>query len=121
MAKIERFEDLRCWQNARLFVKTVFLLEGKFETDWEIKGQFRRASLSIMNNIAEGFSRLSKKEFARFLEIAQSSATECKSMLYVLEDLNYLPPQQLEDLHAQVDLIKHQTLAMMRYLKRPPQ
>jgi four helix bundle protein len=80
MAKVERFEELKCWQAARELVKLVHLVcdEGKLGKDFDTKSQIRRAALSVMNNIAEGFGRGSEKEFIRFLEIAQSPAMEVK-------------------------------------------
>jgi len=73
MAKIERFEDLECWKAARELVNFVYEVSetGKLKRDFDTKSQFRRAALSVMNNIAEGFTRLSPKEFMRFLDIAR--------------------------------------------------
>ncbi len=116
MSKIERFEDLQCWQNARILVKTIFEKRKHFENDWSTRDQFQRAGLSIMNNIAEGFTWFSTKEKIRFLEIAQSSAAEVKSMLYLLSDLKYLSPLELENMHKQVDTTRHQILGFIRYL-----
>lgn len=57
MAKVNKFEDLRCWQEARKLVKEIYLVaeEGKLAKDFDTKSQIKRASLSCMNNIAEGF------------------------------------------------------------------
>lgn len=90
MAKIERFEDLQCWMEARILVNLIYsiCIEGKLSKDYGMQDQLKRAALSVMNNIAEGFSRYSRKEFVRFLSISQSSASEVKSMLYIVEDLN---------------------------------
>ncbi|MDB4728023.1 four helix bundle protein [Saprospiraceae bacterium] len=92
MAKITRFEELTCWKASRELVKLVYKLSstGNLARDFDTKSQLRRAALSMMNNIAEGFARFSKKEFIRFLDISQSSGAEVKSMIYVLEDLEYL-------------------------------
>jgi len=119
MSKIDRFEDLECWQDARELVKTVFLLSesGKLQIDRDTKSQLRRAALSTMNNIAEGFARYNNKEFIRFLDFSQSSSSEVKSMLYVLQDLDYLPHNEIENLHSMVDKTRHKTLALVRYLK----
>ena len=73
MAKVEKFEDLHCWQAARELVKMIYQLceQEKLSKDFDIRSQLRRAALSTMNNIAEGFGRSSNKEFIRFLEMSQ--------------------------------------------------
>ena len=67
MAKVDRFEDLHCWQEARKFVKIVYELtgEGPIAKDFDMRSQMRRAAISTMNNIAEGFGRFSRKEFIK--------------------------------------------------------
>ncbi|MFL5763403.1 MAG: four helix bundle protein [Bacteroidia bacterium] len=118
MAKVDRFQDLNCWKKSRELVKTVYLLSegGKMRTDFDLKSQFRRASVSSMNNIAEGFSRFSQKEFVRFLEISASSAGEVKSMLYVIEDLGYFSESELLDLHRLTDETKRLTLSLLKFI-----
>lgn len=119
MAKIEKFEDLKCWQAARELVKMVYVgcEEGKFVRDFDTKSQMRRAALSTMNNIAEGFGRGSDKEFIRFLEIAQSSAMEVKSITYVLIDLNYLAEDKITEISKKAEETKSITLGLIRYLR----
>jgi four helix bundle protein len=119
VAKIEKFEDLKCWQAARELVKVVYVAceEGKFIKDFDTKSQMRRAALSTMNNIAEGFGRGSDKEFIRFLEIAQSSAMEVKSITYVLIDLNYLPEEKIMEISKKAEETKSITLGLIRYLR----
>ncbi|WPP52734.1 four helix bundle protein [Catalinimonas niigatensis] len=118
MAKVEQFEDLRCWQMSRTLVKLVYQssLSGELSKDFSSKDQLRRASLSVMNNIAEGFARYSKQEFILFLNYAQSSAAEVKSMLYVCEDLNYIPTEKLKELHQLNDQLRKAILALIKYL-----
>jgi four helix bundle protein len=119
VAKIEKFEDLKCWQAARELVKMVYVAceEGKFVKDFDTKSQIKRAALSSMNNIAEGFGRGSDKEFIRFLEIAQSSAMEVKSITYVLIDLNYLPEDKIIEISKKAEETKSITLGLIRYLR----
>ena len=92
MSKINRFEDLKCWQVSRQLVNEVYRVAevGTLSKDYDTKSQIKRAALSTMNNIAEGFGKFSNKEFIRYLDTAQSSACEVKSILYVLLDMNYL-------------------------------
>jgi four helix bundle protein len=118
--KITRFEDLICWQEARKLTKDAFLLsnEGILAKDWDTRSQFRRATLSIMNNIAEGFGRFSRKDFAHFLNIANASACEVKSMLYVFEDIAYLDMDTLEKLHQKVDKIQALVIGLKNRLNK---
>ncbi len=73
-----------------------------------------------MNNVAEGFGRYHRNDFKHFLDISQSSAAEIKSMLYILEDLNYLNKSQITELHAQTDKTRNQILALIKYLDKHP-
>ncbi len=87
--KIKKFEDLLVWQKAiDLTVDIYASLE--LVNDFGFKNQIQRASLSISNNLAEGFERGSDRDFKRFLFIAMGSCSEVKSMLYVGVRLNYL-------------------------------
>jgi len=88
--KVKSFEDMQVWQDAREFVKSIYnlTLEYKFKGDYGLKDQIRRAAVSIMNNIAEGFERDNNKEFVKFLGYAKGSAGEIRSMLYVALDQN---------------------------------
>lgn len=116
--KVTRFEDLECWKTARELTKMFFSISstGKLASDWDTRSQFRRAAVSTMNNIAEGFARFHQKDFIRFLEISQSSAAEVKSMLYLLEDIAYLDAQTLQGLHEKTDSLRKLTLGLIRYL-----
>ena len=123
MSKINRFEDLDCWKEARVTVKMMYLesAKGKLAKDYDTKSQLRRAALSIMNNIAEGFARRSNKEFMRFLDYSEGSAAEVKSMLYVLEDIDYIDIDILEQYHTQVDKTRKLILGLLRYLRNHQQ
>jgi len=92
MALIQRFEDIQAWQEARILVKMIYQLTNKekFSKDFGMRDQIRRAAVSVMNNIAEGFDCESKIEFARFLGIARRSAVEVQSVLYAAMDVEYI-------------------------------
>jgi four helix bundle protein len=100
MPLIERFEDIQGWQEARILTKMVYALTCKdiFGKDFGLKDQIRRASVSVMANIAEGFDCDSDIEFARFLGIARRSAAEVQSHLYAALDINYITQQEF-DIH----------------------
>ena len=91
-SKIEKFEDLIAWQKARQLTADIYKItnRGEFARDFGLRDQIRRASVSVMSNIAEGFERFNPKEFHYFLSIAKSSYGEVRSQLYVALDANYL-------------------------------
>ena len=93
MGTVDSFEDLRIWQEARGVVRLAYSDLGRTTPgahDFGFRDQAQRAAVSVMNNIAEGFERTSKVEFARFLDIAKGSCGEVRSMYYVAEDLGYV-------------------------------
>ena len=99
MSFAERFEDLRIWQQAREQVTSVyrcFRSDSAGHRDFSFRDQLQRASISVMNNIAEGFERKTSRDFAHFLDVAKGSCGEVCSMLYVAEDLEYLTPAEAE-------------------------
>ncbi len=119
MSKTQRFEDLRCWQEARALAKAIFQLEGPLIRDWSSRDQFRRAGLSVMNNTSEGYGRFSDRDFCRFLKIAHASANEVKSMLYLFENIGYFTSNELTPFHKQVEKTKALLLAFIKHLSKP--
>jgi len=95
---IERFEDIRSWQEARKLAAEVCRLTGGdvFYRDFVLTDQIRRAATSCMANIAEGFGRGTRKEFVHFLNIAKASALEVQSHLYMALDLGYITQAQFD-------------------------
>ncbi len=93
-----RFEDLQIWVIARKLTSQVYAVSngGSFVKDYGLKDQIRRASASIMANIAEGYERRSDREFLRFLDIAKGSCGEVRSHLYIALDAGYLSQEQFE-------------------------
>ena len=90
---IQRFEDMVVWKEARKLSRDIYAAFQQ-NSDRGFKDQIQRAAVSIMNNIAEGFdrSKFSKdnKQLISFLNIANGSCGEVKSMLYLAQDLDYL-------------------------------
>ena len=101
MASVKQFEDLESWKEARLLAVIIY---KKLERcrDLGYKDQIQRASVSIMNNIAEGFERGSDKEFRQFLYIAKGSAGEVRSMVILGVDLGYFTRDEAESLFKRV-------------------
>lgn len=94
--KIERFEDIIAWQEAEKLTIEVYK-QFKDCRDFGFKDQIQRASVSIMNNIAEGFERYSNKELKNFLFIAKGSCGEVRSMINLALKLNYLTEEQYKN------------------------
>jgi four helix bundle protein len=92
MPLISKFEDVQGWQEARKLVRMIYKLtnEGAFARDFGMRDQIRRAAVSVMSNVAEGFDCDSKAEFARFLGFARRSAVEVQSLLYASLDTGHI-------------------------------
>jgi four helix bundle protein len=104
MAKrIERFEDFIAWQKARKLTADIYRVtsEGSFARDFGLKDQIRRAAVSSMSNLAEGFERGRPAEFHQFLSIAKASCAELRAQLYVALDVGYISLPTFERLMAQ--------------------
>ncbi len=113
--KIERFEDIEVWKEARGLVKDVYnCFRGS--KDFDLRSQIQRASLSIMNNIAEGFDRGSNKEFIQFLIIARGSVSEVKSILYSALDLGYIGRSTFDEILQKCVKITSLLNGFIRYL-----
>ena len=97
--KVQRFEDLEAWQIARELANQVYKITKQESVcrDFGFVDQIRRAAISIMNNIAEGFERGSNKDFVRFLFIARGSAGEVRSLLYLGLDQGYLTNSEFSE------------------------
>jgi four helix bundle protein len=102
MATFKKFEEIECWQRARQLTSRVYAItnEPAFAKDFGLKDQIRRASVSVMSNIAEGYDRSGTAEFVHFLAIAKGSAAEVKCQLYVAVDQNYIPEDHFNELSA---------------------
>src|ERR1044072_5404483 len=101
--KIERFEDFIAWQKARKLTADIYRVtsEGNFARDFGLKDQIRRAAVSSMSNLAEGFERGRPTEFHQFLSIAKGSCAELRTQLYVALDVGYLKAPAFEALMTQ--------------------
>ena len=117
--KIERFEDLKCWQKARFLAIEVYKITNNpsFSKDYGLKDQIRRAAVSVPSNIAEGFERGGNKELIQFLYIAKGSCGEVRTQLYLAKDFGYLSESEFQNLlNISVDITKL-CLGFINYLK----
>jgi four helix bundle protein len=116
---IERFEDIKAWQEARVLAKMIYddvKSDKRFNKDYKFSAQIQSATVSIMSNIAEGFSRRTTKEFIQFLFIGKASVAEAQSQLYVALDQGYISQQKFEELYSKSDEVAHLTSGFIRYL-----
>lgn len=120
MAVAKRFEDLVIWQMARTLCTQIFTLTKTkpFSSDPILTNQIRRAALSVMSNIAEGFERKGNREFLHFLSISKASAGEVRSQLYVAQDLGYIDPFQAEETRKEWVVLSSKISGLMKYLKQ---
>ena len=117
--KITRFEDLKCWHEARILVNVVYEAirnSPKFQKDFRLVGQITDATVSSMSNIAEGFSRRSNKEFIQFLFVSKSSATEVQSEAYVALDQEYISQDEFQKIYDQPEKVSRLDSGFITYL-----
>jgi four helix bundle protein len=118
--KVKNFEDLEIWKDARLLTRGIYLLtrDSKFSKDFALRDQIRRAAVSIMSNIAEGFERGGNQEFMQFLYVAKASCGEVRSQLYVALDQCYVAPQDCDDATKSCRRLSIMISNLIDYLKR---
>ncbi len=119
MATVQRFEDLKVWQEAKSLVKSIYLLtkEGAAGRDFGYCDQLRRAAVSVMSNIAEGFERGTNKEFVQYLFIAKGSAGEVRSLLWVALEVGYLPASDFKLLSQSSLSLSRRLSTFIKYLQ----
>lgn len=117
--KIENFEDIEAWKEARSLVKEIYYLFAD-NRDFSFRDQIQRASISVMTNIAEGFDRGSNKEFCQFLVIARGSVSEVKSLSYAAQDIGYLDQASVKNLHDKCLKLTKLLNGFIRFLKTSP-
>ena len=120
MATVERFEDLQAWQLARVVTRKVYAFsrDGAFSRDFGLRDQMRRAAVSILSNIAEGYERDSDAEFGKFLAIAKGSAGEVRAQLYIARDRNYIGETDFSTAKEAAASLGRRIARFIAYLKR---
>jgi four helix bundle protein len=91
--------------------------KGEFARDFSLRDQMKRASISIMANIAEGHGRRTRSEFANFLNISRGSAVELQSHLYVALDLEYISESEFDVAYQMLDEVSRMTVSLAKYLR----
>ena len=120
MAKIEKFEDIESWKAAREVTRLIYSasLNEHFSKDFALCNQMRRASVSILSNIAEGFERGGNKEFLQFLAVAKGSCGEVRAQLYVALDQNYIDEARFAFITGKLIEINRMISGLMKYLQQ---
>ena len=120
MANIERFEDIESWKLAREITKLIYEVTSRanFSKDFALTNQIRRASISILSNIAEGFERNGDKEFVQFLTIAKGSCGEVRAQLYIASDQNYIDENEFETIQGMLVETSRMLSGLIKYLKQ---
>ena len=119
--KITTFEDIKAWQASRVLAKMVYdtVKSNKGSSnDYKFREQIQSAAVSIMSNIAEGFSRRTTKEFIQFLFIAKGSAAEVQSQLYIALDQGYINQERFNELYSKSDEVARLLSGFIQYLLR---
>jgi four helix bundle protein len=118
MSRIERFEDLVAWQKARELNREVYAASeaGLFGRDFALRVQIRKASVSVMANIAEGFERHGDREFKHFLSLARGSAGEVQSHLYAAVDAGFIAEPDFQRMYRRAEEVIRLINGLMKYL-----
>ena len=119
MGTISRFEELDAWGKARELAGTVYRISalGNWAKDYGLRDQIRRAAVSAMSNIAEGFERRGATEFGRFLTMARASSGEVRSQLYLALDLGYLDQDTFAKAFALAEETSKVIAGLEKYLR----
>ena len=112
---VKRFEDLLIWQKGQDLAVLVYE-PYRDNRDWGFKDQICRASVSISNNIAEGFDRRSNPDFIRFLNYSRTSSNEVKSMSYLAYRLGYIGLEKRDEFIRITEELSKMVLGLMRSL-----
>jgi len=122
MTTIQRYEDIQGWQKARELTRFIYAVtrQKAFARDFGLKDQIRRAAVSAMSNIAEGFERGGRAEFIQFLSIAKSSGGEVQSQLYVALDQEYITREQFDQGYKLCDETMRLIGGFVAYLRKSP-
>ena len=120
MGTFKSFEEIEAWRKARELIREIYNVSkrGDFSKDFALRDQIRRAGISIMSNIAEGFDRGGTKEFFQFLAIAKGSTGEVRTHLYIACDQEYLTKAEFDNLLSLSLEVSRMIAGLMTYLQK---
>jgi len=119
---INHFEDLEVWKLSRELTSEIYeITNGKlFCRDYGLKDQIRRAAVSIMSNIAEGYERGGNQELIHFLSIAKGSSGEVRCHIYIAGDQEYINKDKCDVLIDKCLKLSIMINNFIKYLKKSP-
>jgi four helix bundle protein len=122
MTTAKRFEDLDVWQSAKELTNLVYRLSssGTIARDFGLRDQMRRAAVSIMSNIAEGFESLIQAMFIQYLARAKGSAGELRAQLYIALEQEYMTTDEFQSALSLAETCSKQLASFIRYLESQP-
>ena len=122
MTTAKRFEDLEVWQKAKELTNLIYGLSssGSFARDFGLRDQMRRAAVSIMSNIAEGFESQTQALFIQFLSRAKGSSGELRAQLYIALEQEYITTAEFQFAFSLAELCSKQLASFIRYLESQP-
>lgn len=116
---VRYFEDLEVWKLAREITQQIYEITKKtpFTKDYGLVDQIRRASVSIMSNISEGFERGGNQEFQQFLYISKGSCGEVRCQLYIAMDQQYISEEETKELLEKIKKLSIMINKLIQSLK----
>ena len=116
---IKNFEELECWKESRVLTQVIYgyTKNSDFSKDFRLSGQITGASISIMNNISEGFDAKSNNEFIRFLTYSRRSCSEVQNCLYIALDQKYILQKEFSKTYEHCKKIRKIIDGLIRYLR----
>lgn len=117
---VKVFEDLEVWKEARRLTQRIYQLtkNENFSKDFALRDQIRRAAVSIMSNIAEGFERGGNQELVQFLYVAKASCGEVRSQVYVALDQSYVASREVDELTNSFKRLSSMISNFITYLRK---
>lgn len=96
---MKSYRDLIVWQKSMNWVTLVYKISGVFPESEKIGlvSQIKRSSVSVPSNIAEGYGRNYKKDYAKFLQIARGSLYECQTQTEIAVNLSFIKREQIQE------------------------
>jgi len=122
MTTAKRFEDLEVWQRAKDLTNLIYKYstDGMFSRDFGLRDQMRRAAVSIMSNIAEGFESQTQAMFIKYLAVAKGSAGELRAQLYIARDQDYINDEEFNEMFLSAEICSKQLARFIQYLESQP-